>query len=63
MDHPHNKASDVAAHRGEVHIDGPGGVAVSMTPEAALETADRLIEKGTEAHGQRITGQTSIEGD
>ena len=49
----HNEPSDVAAEQGAVVVDGPDGVAVSLTPEAAIETADRLDKKGIEAAGQR----------
>jgi hypothetical protein len=50
----HDVASEVAAEDGEVLVDGPDGVAVSLTPEAALETSDRLLEGGLMAHGQQI---------
>ena len=36
--------SNVAAEQGEVSVDGPDGVAVSLTPEAAVETGGRLID-------------------
>lgn len=49
----YTEASDVAAREGLVDVDGPDGVAISLTPEAALETGHRLIEKGAEAAGQR----------
>ena len=39
---PHSTASEVTAEEGEVHIDGPGGLAMAMTPAAAAKTADRL---------------------
>jgi hypothetical protein len=40
----HDSASEVTAEEGEVLIDGPDGIALSMTPEAAEETAKRLHE-------------------
>lgn len=46
-------ASAVAAKEGEVVVDGPDGVAVSLTPEAAIETGERLQDKAVEAAGQR----------
>ena len=58
---PHQKASDVFAEDGEVHIDGPGGTAVSMTPEAAAETSDRLLHAATKAAGQKIVGASRNE--
>ena len=47
------KPSDVSAEDGVVNVDGPDGVDVGLTPEAALETSDRLLEGATEAAGQR----------
>jgi hypothetical protein len=52
--HPlYDQASDVASEDGEVAVDGPDGVAVSLTPEAAVETGHRLLEGGAKAAGQR----------
>lgn len=50
---PHKTASEVTAEEGEVIIDGPDGVALSMTPEAAEETAKRLQESARLAAEQR----------
>ncbi|MBA3677315.1 MAG: hypothetical protein H0W74_07930 [Sphingosinicella sp.] len=49
---PHDSASQVTAEEGEVHVDGPGGVAVSLTPDAAEETGRRLIAAATKARQQ-----------
>jgi hypothetical protein len=49
-----SEPSEVAAEEGEVIVDGPDGVAVSLTPEAALETSDRLLKGGLAARGQQI---------
>lgn len=57
MPDTHDIPSEVAAHNGDVLVDGPGGVAVSLTPDAAMPTGERLIEKAAHAHGQRVTGQ------
>jgi hypothetical protein len=46
--------SDVNVKDGNVSVEGPDGVDVLLTPEAALETSDRLLDGATEAHGQRI---------
>lgn len=46
-------ASDVAADADQVIVDGPDGVAVSLTPEAAIETGERLQDRAVEAAGQR----------
>ena len=38
---------------GEVVLRGPGGVALSMTPEAAEETGRRLLQAAASARRQR----------
>jgi len=48
-----DEATKVTAKDGEVILDGPDGVDVKVTPEAAEETADNLIEGAAEAAGQR----------
>jgi len=53
----HNDASTVEADGDEVFVDGPDGVAVTLTPEAAEETGHRLIEKAGEAAGNRRLGE------
>ena len=53
----HDEPSRVAAEDGTVIVDGPDGVAVSLTPEAAIETSDRLLQAGTHAHGQNLQKQ------
>ncbi len=49
----YNEATDVTAKDGEVILDGPDQVDVKVTPEAAEETADNLIEGAVKARGQR----------
>ncbi|MGR6329192.1 hypothetical protein ACU5AX_09010 [Sphingomonas sp. XXL09] len=49
----HNKPSDVVAEEGRVLVDGPDGVAVALTPMAAVSTSDRLHDAATEAFGQQ----------
>ena len=41
--HSHAQPSEVTAEQGEVLVEGPDGVAVSLTPDAADETARRMI--------------------
>lgn len=53
--------SDVAAEQGEVIVDGPDGVAVSLTPEAAAETSDRLLHAANHAAGQRLATRMTEE--
>jgi hypothetical protein len=59
MDHSksYDTPSEVAAEEGEVIVDGPDGVAVSLTPDAAIETGDRLIMGGLQARGQQIEAE------
>ena len=49
----HDIPSEVSAEEGEVLVDGPGGVAVSLTPRAAEETSHRLLFGAAQAQGQR----------
>ncbi len=48
-----DEATKVTAEDGEVVLDGPDGVDVRVTPEAAEQTADNLIEGAVRARGQR----------
>jgi hypothetical protein len=50
---PERKAGIASAEQGVVLLDGPNGVAVSMTPEAAEETARSLLTAAEEAANQR----------
>jgi len=49
----HDTPSEISAEDGSVVVDGPDGVAVSLTPEAAEETSARLLDGAAEASGQR----------
>ena len=53
QDKLYDEATEVTAKDGEVILDGPDAVDVKVTPEAAEETADNLIEGAVEARGQR----------
>jgi hypothetical protein len=57
----HDTPSDVTADEGEVHMDGPGGAIVSMTPDAAAETSDRLLAGATQAQGQKIRARELLD--
>ena len=48
-----DEATKVSAEDGEVVLDGPDGVDVKLTPEAALETSNNLLDGAAEAAGQR----------
>jgi hypothetical protein len=49
----YHEPSDVRAVDGEVEVDGPDAVDVTLSPEAAEETSDRLFKEATRAAGQR----------
>lgn len=52
-DKVYDEATEVTARDGQVLLDGPDGVDVKVTPEAAEQTADNLIEGAVRARGQR----------
>jgi hypothetical protein len=63
MEHPtrHEENPGVAtAEKGDVILDGPDGVAVTMTPEAAVETAASLLAAAERALDQ---GEAAEDGE
>ena len=52
-DKTYDEATEVTAKDGQVILDGPDAVDVKVTPEAAEQTADNLIEGAVMARGQR----------
>jgi hypothetical protein len=58
---PSHKAYDTptnaAAEDGEVTLDGPDGIGLSMTPAAAEETGRRLINEAKRARQTRAASQ------
>ncbi|WP_028969325.1 hypothetical protein [Sphingomonas sp. URHD0057] len=44
--------SEVKAVDGKVDVDGPDQVDVTLTPEAAEETSERLLQQSFKARGQ-----------
>lgn len=56
-DRVYDEPSEVAAESGDVVVDGPGSVAVMLTPEAAAETSHRLLFAAAEAQGQRLAAR------
>jgi hypothetical protein len=48
----YDKPSDVDADSGDVIVKGPDAVDVRLTPKAAEETSDRLLEASLKARGQ-----------
>jgi hypothetical protein len=59
MTRVHKTPSEVSAEDGFVIVDGPDGVAYSMTPDAASETSDRLLYGAAEARGQQLPAPDS----
>ena len=53
----YSDASDVSAAGGTVHLEGPDAVDVTLTPEAAEETSERLEKQAVKARGQRRLGR------
>ena len=49
----YDEPSDVEAVGGVVQIDGPDAVDVSLTPDAAEDTSERLLSHAFKARGQR----------
>jgi hypothetical protein len=45
--------SEVEAAEGNVEVEGPDEVDIAMTPGAAEETSERLLDKAMKARGQR----------
>ena len=52
----YEEPTKVQAIKGDVILDGPDGVDVAMSPEAAAETSDRLLEAAAVANAQRLAG-------
>ncbi|GGO94204.1 hypothetical protein [Stakelama pacifica] len=46
---PHNQPLSAVAEKGQVLLDGPRGVAISLTPDAARQTATALQNAADEA--------------
>lgn len=49
----YDEASSVDATEGAVIVKGPDAIDVRLTPQAAEETSDRLLEGAMKARGQR----------
>lgn len=59
-DKVYDEPTKVEAEDGKVVLDGPDGVDVMMTPDAALETSDRLLSGASEARGQQIAEERRL---
>ena len=51
----HDEPCSVDAEDGKVVVEAPDGNALSLTPEAAAETSDRLLLGAARANCQRLT--------
>lgn len=52
--HPPSNAPGIAsAENGMVILDGPCGIAATMTPEVAVQTGENLISAAASAKAQR----------
>ena len=58
----HNLPSEVTAEDGVVFVDGPDGLAISLTPEAAEETSERMLFGAMAAQRQRAEKKNSASG-
>jgi hypothetical protein len=57
----YDEATDVKPEHGFVSLEGPDGVSVLMTPEAAAETSDRLLDGAAVAKGQQANERRKAE--
>ncbi|MDB5707556.1 MAG: hypothetical protein JWN66_4672 [Sphingomonas bacterium] len=48
----HDEPTKVTAERGEVMLDGPDGLALSFTPDAASKSASAMVEAANRAQLQ-----------
>jgi hypothetical protein len=55
----YDEPTKVTARKGEVILDGPDGVDVKLTPEAARETSNRLWDGAAKAKGQSARRNSS----
>ena len=61
-DRLYDEPSTVVAENGEVQLDGPDGLAIAMTPEAAAETSERLLAGAADARDQLSERRRRAEG-
>ncbi|QQV78089.1 hypothetical protein H5J25_04980 [Sphingomonas aliaeris] len=56
---PHNTPTSACAEAGEVMLDGPDGLAVSLTPDAAAKSATAIADAAREARTQTRSPKAS----
>nr|WP_295671598.1 hypothetical protein [Sphingomonas sp.] len=54
---PHDTPTDASAEEGEVMLDGPDGLAMSLTPNAADASAAAIRQAADLARKQKPTAQ------
>lgn len=59
----HDHPSGTEAVEGVVLVDGPDGVAVTLTPAAAAVTSTRLAHSASEARSQQRAKPRTEDGD
>ena len=59
-DRIYTEAGKAVAEEGQVFLDGPDGIAVALTPDAAESTGYELIRAAAEARKQLPAGITSL---
>lgn len=60
---PHETASEITAEYGEVHLDGPGGLAIAMRPKlrkAPLAAYTRALRKRTASGSPRAAPNNQL---
>jgi hypothetical protein len=57
----YDEPSEVSTEDGAVKMHGPDSVDVSLTPEAALQTSDRLFGEAMKARGAKNLKKTDAE--
>lgn len=61
--HIYDEPSHVEAKDGTVEVEGPDAVDVRLTPEAASETSERLMDAAMLARGQALLTQNKRRND
>lgn len=57
---PCEQPFEIVAEDGHVLIEAKGGVTLTMTPDAALASADRLADEAVVATGQRLRSEMPL---
>jgi hypothetical protein len=58
---PFTRGGKASAEEGIVMLDGPDGIAISMTPDAAEQTGSSLLDAAREARAQQGTATTGTD--